>query len=120
MIKTVPFTITAGLPFSKIFIVTLPTGRGWWTNIEDFEVRAQVREKPEVTSALVIDFLPYLQYTISGNVVTISLSMNGEDTLKLYRSGYYDIVMSDVGTVDSLAFKILQGPVKRSLLVTAP
>lgn len=120
MTKSVTFPITSGLPFAKIFIVTLPAGRSWWTTTADFEVRAQVREKPEVTSTLVLDFLPYLEYTIDGDVITISLSMTGEDTNKLSRSGYYDIILSDVGTVDSLAFKILQGPVKRNLLVTAP
>jgi hypothetical protein len=120
MIKNVPFPITAGLPFSKTFIVTLPTGRNWWTNIEDFEAKAQVREKPDVSSSLVLDFAPYMTLSFDNeDVITITIEMTGQDTRNLTRSGFYDVILSDFDVVDERAHKLSQGPVRFTPLVTS-
>ena len=120
MVKNVPFSITAGLPFTKTFVITLPTSRVWWLNREDFEVKAQVREKPDVSSNLVLDFYNYMDVSFDDeDVVTVSISMTGEDTRNLKRSGYYDLIISETGVVDPRAYKISQGTVRYSPLVTS-
>lgn len=120
MIKNVPFAITAGLPFSKTFLITLPAGRTWWLNREDFEVRAQIREKPDTASTLIVDLLDYIQITFDGvDEVGIFLQMSGEDTRKISRSGFYDLIVSDVGTIDERAHKIVQGQARITPLVTS-
>jgi hypothetical protein len=120
MTKNVPFPITAGLPFSKTFNVTLPTGRNWWTNLEDFEAKAQVREKPDVSSPLVLDLAPYMTLAFDNeDFVSITIEMTGEDTRSLTRSGYYDVILSDVGSTDARAYKLSQGSVRFTPLVTS-
>ena len=120
MTKTIPFPITAGLPFTKTFIITLPTGRNWWTSREDFEIRSQIREKPDVSSTLILDFTDYMSITFDGDDEIVAvLQMNGEDTRSFTRSGFYDFILSDVGTVDGRAYKIAQGSVRISQLVTS-
>ena len=120
MTKNVPFSITAGLPFSKTFNVTLPTGRNWWTNLEDFEAKAQVREKPDNSSALVLDFEPYMTLFFDNeDLVTITIDMTGEDTRNLTRSGFYDVILSDFGVVDARAYELSHGPVRFKPLVTS-
>ena len=119
MTKSVTFSITAGLPFSKTFIITLPTGRSWWLQRQNFEVRAQIREKPDTSSTLILDLIDYINVTYASNVITVYLQMSGEDTRKLTRSGFYDLIVSDVGTTDQRAYKIVEGPARVSPLVTS-
>ena len=119
MTKSVTFSITAGLPFSKTCIITLPTGRSWWLQRQNFEVRAQIREKPDTASGLILDLLDYITFTYANNVITVYLQMSGEDTRKITRSGFYDLVVSDVGTTDARAYKIIEGPARITPLVTS-
>ena len=119
MTKSVTFSITAGLPFSKTFIIARPAGRSWWLQQQNFEVRAQIREKPDASSTLILDLLDYITVTYANNVITVYLQMSGEDTRKLMRSGFYDLIVSDVGTIDQRAYKIVEGPARISQLVTS-
>ena len=51
--------------------------------------------------------------------VTIQIEMNGEDTRKLEKSGHYDLVMSNPGTIDERAVRLFKGPVNVVRLITA-
>ena len=120
MSKQVPFHITSGLPFSKTIDVTLPNGRAWWTNETQFEVLSQVREGPDENSTLIIDLAQFMTVTWSApDDASILLEMSGAETRQVTKSGYYDIVLSDLLPTDDRAIKILGGPVIRDTLVTA-
>jgi hypothetical protein len=114
-----PMNITAGIPYGKLVTVTLPSGRVWWTSGSQFEVLFQLREGPDVNSALISDLRQYLTVTYTGpNTVSIAFDMTGEDTRTLTKSGYYDMIISDVGVVDNRAFIVLSGVVYLTSTVT--
>ena len=116
---SVPFKIRPGLPFAKTIVATLPTVRDWWLTDDDFEVLAQIREKPDRTSNLILDLTEFLTVTMpSADVINIELSMKGQDTRPLLRSGHYDIFASDDGTQDARGYILLAGPAKRMATVT--
>jgi hypothetical protein len=120
MATQVTFNITQGLPFSKVINVTLPTGRTWWLNNSQVQFLMQVREKPSRDSTLILDMSPYLSFSfISTDLVRINLAMTGQNTRLFLKSGYYDIIASDVGTTDARAFVLFQGSVKKKMLITA-
>lgn len=110
MSTKVPMRITAGLPFKRVIVVTLPGDRDWWTNRSDFEVVFQIRTAPRNTAPLILDATKHLTVTYStGNSVTIEINMSGSDTRRLTKSGYYDILMSDTNSSDGRAFVIVHG-----------
>lgn len=120
MATQVTFNITQGLPFSKVINVTLPTGRTWWLNSSQVQFLMQIREKPSRDSTLILDMSPYLSFSfISTDLVRINLAMTGENTRLFLKSGYYDIIASDVGTTDARAFVLFEGYVKKKTLITA-
>lgn len=115
-----PLTLTSGLPMGKIILVTLPTGRAWWLETAEFEVRAHVRAEAKLDSTLLLDLGAYL--TVSKDDVDtmrIVLSMDGAETLAVTKSGYYDIIMSDPGVDDARAKRILDGPFTVDSIITA-
>jgi len=117
--KKTKLDITAGLPFKRVIVVTLPTGRNWWTVLTDFEVRMQCREAAAETAPLVFNFTPFLTVTFSGlDQVYITLVMTGADTRTLTEGGYFDVIMSDVGVTDARGYTIATGSVRRRVLVT--
>lgn len=114
------FNITQGLPFSKVINITLPTGRTWWTNVNNLEIRMQIRETPKKTSPLILNMSPYMTYSfIDADLLRVILTMTGNDTRNLTKSGYYDIIASDTGVTDARAYVILKGSVKQRVLITA-
>ena len=116
----IPFSITAGLPFAKTIVVTLPSGRSWWTNSADFEVRSQIREGQAESTPLILSLSPYLSTVFDGtDTVTITLTMEGKDTRLVLKNGYYDVIMSDAGVADARASVLLRGSVRVQVLVTA-
>jgi hypothetical protein len=117
--KQVPFHIKAGLPFAKTIIATLPSGRAWWTLDNQFEVLAQIRESDDYSSPLILDIQNYITKSLATNTVTMNLVMTGADTRKVTKSGYYDIVLSDVNQVDANAFVVIHGQVYRTALVSS-
>ena len=123
MTKHVPFHIKSGIPFGKTILVTLPTGRDWWTAQGEFEVLSQIREAPDYSSSLILDIAQFMTVTfdpgVDADLVTIDLDMTGADTRLVTGSGYYDVVMSDIYAIDDRAFPILQGAVYRTALVTS-
>lgn len=120
MAKQVPFHITSGLPFGKSIVVTLPTGRGWWTARPQFEVLCQVREAPDEASPLLLDLAQFMDVAFTApDTVTIDLNMSGSETRFLRQSGYYDIIISDPLPTDVRAIRVLDGPVYRTTVTTA-
>jgi hypothetical protein len=120
MAKLVPLHITSGLPYSRTITVTLPNGRAWWTSGSQFEVLSQIRESSDELSKLLLDLKQFLTVTFtSPNTVTILLNINGADTRLLKKSGYYDMVISDILNTDARAFVLVNGPVYRDSVVTA-
>jgi hypothetical protein len=120
VLTKVPLKITSGLPFLKVIVVTLPTGRDWWTDVSDFELLCQFREEADVASPLILDVADYFTPEFDGaDNIIIRFSMTGSDTRLVTKSGYYDLVISDVGTTDARAYTLLKGSVKRSVLVSA-
>jgi hypothetical protein len=120
MAKEVPFHITSGIPFARTIVVTLPNARTWWTTSNSFEVLSQIRESPDEASTLLLDLKQFITTTFTApNTVTIQLVMDGEDTRKLKKSGYYDIIISDPLEIDARAFLLIGGPVYRETVVTA-
>ncbi len=119
MATPVPLYIKSGLPFERTIVVTLPSPRDWWTISTEFEVLSQIRESKSYTSPLRLDLKPYLTMDFDGaNTVTVTLEMTGSDTRKLNASGNYDMILSDVNTLDNRAYEILSGQVYQEAIVT--
>lgn len=113
-------SIKSGLPFAKKINITLPSGRSWWTEVSDFEILMQIREKKDRNSPLVMDLADFLTITqVSDDVFSVDLAMTGADTRLLTRGGFYDMIMSDIGVTDERGLVIIQGPVKRTTVITA-
>jgi len=115
-----PLTLTKSLPFGKIILVTLPNGRTWWTALNEFEVLFQVRHEVSRDSTLILDLAQYLTVTMDdADTIRIVVSMTGEETRTVVRSGHYDVIISDPGTIDARAKKILEGTFTIEDVVTA-
>lgn len=120
MSKSVNFQVTAGLPFAKTIVTTLPSGRDWWTMSNQFEIRFEVRKEAKESSTMILNMSPYLTVVFDApDTVTIFWAMTGKETRLLTQSGAYDIVMSDAGQDDARANVLLKGTIKRLELVTA-
>jgi len=114
------FNITQGLPFSKVINIALPTGRTWWTNVNNLEIRMQIRETPKKSAPLILNMSPYMTYSfIDADLLRVIVTMTGNDTRNLTKSGYYDIIASDAGVTDARAYLILKGTVKQKVLITS-
>lgn len=109
--------------------VTLATGntvisqnptRTWWLTGSSFEVLGQIREAADEASPLILDLKQFFTVVFTApNTVTITIRMNGEDTRRIKKSGYYDILISDLYAVDANAVVILKGNIFRDSVVTA-
>lgn len=120
MTSYVRFNITSGLPFSKVINITFPTGRTWWTNTSQFELLFQIREHSKKNSPLILDMRQFLTVSfINADLLRISLSMTGANTRLVTKSGYYDLIISDVGVTDARAYVVIKGNVTQKSLVTA-
>jgi len=118
-----PFHITAGLPFGKKIVVTLPAGRSFWLNENQFEVLGQIRITDDFMSELILDISKYMTVTFDPgedpDIVTIYLNMNSSNTRLVTAGGYYDIIMSDPLELDNRAARLVEGPVFRQAVVTS-
>lgn len=120
MTKTVNLDVTNGVPFSRVIGIALPHDRDWWTAVSDFEFLMQVREKPSTNACLIIDLAPYLSWSMTdADNVLLNFVMTGNDTRKICANGYYDLIMSDVGTIDVRAKILIAGQVRVKNTVTA-
>lgn len=112
----VDLEMTAGLPYNRRFRVV--GGAAIWDAEEKFEVRSHIRQRKTQDSQLLKDLSPYFSSSVVEGDILIDLSLTGEQT-RGFVKGYYDIVISDVGTVDARALTISSGKVKVGTTVTA-
>lgn len=118
--KPVDLFIKSGLPYSKSYLVTLPSSRSWWTNTSDFEFIAQIRKKKTRSSDLLLDITQFISVTrIDANHFLFELKMTGQNTRLVTEDGFYDIIISDPGIADSRAYEIGFGKVKHSTIISA-
>lgn len=94
------FNLKAGVPYSRRLRIT--DGTLVWASLDDFEVRWQVRTGTSDKYPLVFDVTPFLTVSLDDSDIVIDLAMTGADT-RAAKSGYYDVLVSDVGTVDARA-----------------
>lgn len=112
------FDLTAGAPFIKTFRVK--NAKLVWASIDDLEVHAHLRTGLSSKTTLVADLRDYMTYVYDGNDLVITLQMTGADTRTIYnrmpeeKIAYFNIVVSDLGTVDSRAIVIPVITVKAS------
>lgn len=111
MAKYAPLNITPGLPLDVVAVIHLPEDRVWWTEATDFEVDCQIKETKAQSSDLVYDLAPHISKSFDGWDVILSIYMTGEDTLDIASSGYYDLVISDVGDTNARGFIVSRGNV---------
>lgn len=111
-------TMVQGVPFSRQIHVV--GGTAVWPTLASVEARAQVRRGEEVSSPLVVDLTPFLTVRIDSLDLVVDMSLTGAQTRAIPRSGFYDLILSDVGTVDARALKILSGKLHLETTVTAP
>lgn len=115
--QTVLLAVTRGVPFARTVRIT--GGTSIWATLDDFEVRAQVRAGRSELDALVADLGPYLSVSLDGADILIVLALSGAETRALAAGGFYDILLSDVGTTDARALKVLAGQLTVNPTVTA-
>ncbi len=116
----IPLNIESGIPSNMEFITTLPADRSWWLAREDFEILMQMRDAPNGKGNLILDLTKYLTVEMTGpHTLLTTFKMAGQHTRLICRSGYYDVVMSDVGGLDDRAVVLLRGPVRHKSTVTS-
>lgn len=112
----VELIVTAGLPYTRAIRIT--GGAAIWPELDQFEVRSQVRAGKTEQTALLNDLRPFITKTIVENDIVLLLSMTGAETRTL-NAGYYDVILSDPGVTDARAISALSGKIKIKQLVTA-
>lgn len=100
------FDVKAGLPFARRVRIT--DGKNIWTDEGDFEARMQIRAVDRADGALRFDFTPFLSQSIDANDILIEWNLSGSQTREL-KEGYYDLMISDVGEIDTKAIRVLYG-----------
>lgn len=109
-------TVQAGEPYSRRIRVT--DGTDIWPDLDDFEVRCQVRSGTSERYSLLDDLTPFLTPDIDGDDIVIDLAMTGADT-RAAKSGYYDLILSDIGETDVRAIRILDGRFEVEPVITS-
>lgn len=110
-------TAVRGVPFARRIRVV--AGTTIWATLDDFEVRAQVRSGRSESGRLVADLTEFLTVSLDDADILIDLVLTGAETRALASGGYYDILLSDVGTTDARALKLLAGQFTVNPTVTA-
>lgn len=109
--------VRAGLPFRRR--VRLTDGKlTFWDNLSLFEARMQIRVDKDSRSRLKYDFTPHLATAFDANDILVSWNLSGAETLEL-KGGYFDLILSDIGTTDETAIPILWGTIDVTPIVTS-
>ena len=108
-------TLVGGLPYSRR--IRVKKAAITWPTTNDFEVRSQVRVSASKSATLKATLTPYISASVDGEDIVLDLHMNGGSTRTL-SGGYYDIVLSDKGSMDSRAIRVLGGKLTIQPLVT--
>lgn len=104
-------TVVAGRPFSQT--IRVKNIRSIWATTDELEVRAQLRSGTTSTDPLIYNLHKHMTYAYDADDLVITLFMTGAQTRVLLARewsptghGYFNIVISDVGTTDSRAIVV--------------
>lgn len=103
------FEMHAGIPFARVIRVT--DGKNVWGDLDDFEVRCQLRKGKSTTSGLILNLHDYMTVDFGGDDIVITWTMTGAEVRVFDANGYYDLILSDTGTTDARAIRVLDGQV---------
>lgn len=110
-------TVVGGVPWDMS--VTIVDAKLTWPTLAELEVRCEVRDGENADDyALIADLRPFLDYVFSGNDLVIAFHASGSST-RAWRTGFYDLFVSDVGTIDERAIRPLWGSFVVTPAVTA-
>lgn len=104
--QSVRFDVKAGLPFARQIRIT--NGKNIWATLEAFEARMHIREERDVTSSLKYDFSPHIIKSFDVDDIVLAWSLTGAQTREL-SSGYFNLLVSDIGSVDDRAIQVIFG-----------
>lgn len=110
------FEVRGGLPWSRQVRIT--GGTTIWATLDSFEARMHIRVEKDFHSRLKYDFTPHLVPSIDGADIVIRWDLTGAQTA-LLKSGYYDLIVSDPGDIDSRGFPVIEGRIEVDPIVTA-
>lgn len=108
-------TIVKGLPYRRS--IRVKNGTNVWPTVDDFEVRSQVRVSDDPRSTLKTDLASFITSRVEGADIVLDLAMTGAETRTIH-GGYYDIVVSDKGSTDINAIRVLGGKFNVKPLIT--
>lgn len=104
-------TMTSGRPLSQVIRVV--DAKNIWPTVEELEVRAQLRTGKSTSDALIANLHDYMTWVFDVDDLVISWTMTGEETRDLYaltwgyfKTGYFNVIVSDIGTVDGRALVV--------------
>lgn len=81
-----------------------------WASLDECEVRSQIRQYGNEASRLLLDLTPFLSMALDGADIVVTLNVPGSMTRTLPQgNGYFDMIISDVGTTDSRAITLHSG-----------
>jgi hypothetical protein len=114
MIET-PLEITGGLPYNRR--IRVKNAALTWPTEDDFEVRSEIRVGPSSDSRLKASLVEYITPSVEDDDILLDLNLTGSVTRTL-PGGYYDIIVSDAGSMDNRAIRVLGGKLTIKPLVT--
>jgi hypothetical protein len=101
--------VVQGVPLSRSY--RFVGAAATWPGAAGCEVKAQVKARPG--SPVLLDLTPFLSAPAvvasgegAGVDIAVVLSMTGADTRTVTLGGMYDLILSDLGTVDARAVKV--------------
>lgn len=110
-----PLNMTAGLPYNRR--IRIKDGKNVWSLLGDFEIRSEVRVSESPTATLKTTLSSFFNASFDVNDIILDLNLTGKDTRSL-SGGYYDVVLSDTGSVDARAIRVLFGRLQLEQMVT--
>lgn len=107
--------ITGGLPYNRR--VRVVNGAITWPTIDDFEVASEIRVSADKGAKLKGSLTPFIESSVEEDDILLDIRLSGAQTRTL-PNGFYDIVISDVGSADHRSIRVLKGRVNVTPLVT--
>jgi hypothetical protein len=103
--------MTAGKPFAQSIRIT--DANNLWDVLETLEVRAQLRAGKSTNTELIVNLHEYMTWVFDEDDLVITWVMTGEQTREIYelkwgpfKTGYFNVIVSDTGTVDERAIVV--------------
>lgn len=103
--------MTAGRPFNQV--IRIVGAKSVWPELDQLEVRAQLRTEKDSEGSLIADLHTYMTPTFDENDLLITWVMTGKQTRDLYalnwgyfKEGYFNVIVSDTGLDDARALVV--------------